>query len=152
MKALAWLVVLAFALAGCADDGGTDDDTDGGDTSPTGGADDGNTTGDGPEVSLAIAATGVYPIDFGYDQATLEAPAGATVTLSFSNEDTNPVTNHDWYLEALGAQTAVVAPGESDTITFTVDLEPGEYPFWCTIGNHRDQGMEGTFVVTEPAA
>ena len=33
--------------------------------------------------------------------------------------------------------------------TFTT---PGSYQMWCPVGNHRAQGMEGTFVVTAAAA
>ena len=32
------------------------------------------------------------------------------------------------------------------TITF-VPLEPGEYVFYCTIGSHRQLGMEGRLIV-----
>ena len=35
--------------------------------------------------------------------------------------------------------------GESGTLT--VDLEPGEYEFYCPIDGHREQGMEGKIVV-----
>lgn len=150
MKRWVWLVALVFLLAGCTDGGGDADDDPNGDGD--GSQDDGDgedlAPADPPTVDLEIAATGAFPVDFGYDVERLEAPAGSVVDLTFSNDDANPLTNHDWYLEALGAQTPTLAPGESETVRFSVDLEPGEYPFWCTIGNHRDQGMEGVFVVT----
>ena len=44
--------------------------------------------------------------------------------------------------------SATIAPGESTTLEFAVDLPPGEYPYWCAVGNHREMGMEGTMVVT----
>ena len=42
--------------------------------------------------------------------------------------------------------TEMIPPGESTT--FTVDLEPGEYVFYCSVGNHRAMGMEVTVTVT----
>ncbi len=38
------------------------------------------------------------------------------------------------------------ASGDVGTITF-VPLEPGEYVFFCSIGSHRQLGMEGSLIV-----
>lgn len=141
------LLACAVSLAGCADDG-DNDDTETDDGMDDGAGDGGNMTIEREEVDLSISANGVGPVTFSYDKDRLEAPQNATVTLTLSNDDTNPAISHDWYFPNAAAQTATIAPGETDTITFNVDLPPGEYTFWCTIGNHRESGMEGTFVVT----
>lgn len=39
-----------------------------------------------------------------------------------------------------------VASGESTTWTIRI-AQAGTYTFWCPVGTHRDQGMEGTIVV-----
>ena len=36
---------------------------------------------------------------------------------------------------------------EGEALTFSVPSEPGEYPFYCSIGSHRSFGMEGTLIV-----
>ena len=39
-----------------------------------------------------------------------------------------------------------LSPGQSGVLT--VDLsKPGTYEFYCPVGNHREQGMEGTITV-----
>lgn len=43
--------------------------------------------------------------------------------------------------------TAMLGDGESDTITFTVPEEPGEYVFVCTFPGHYAGGMVGTLIV-----
>jgi uncharacterized cupredoxin-like copper-binding protein len=51
--------------------------------------------------------------------------------------------SHDFVVERDGediAATAVLQPGQSETLT--VDLEPGTYVFYCSVGNHRGMGME----------
>lgn len=51
--------------------------------------------------------------------------------------------SHDFVVERDGedvAATAVLQPGQSETLT--VDLEPGTYVFYCSVGNHRAMGME----------
>ena len=57
--------------------------------------------------------------------------------------------SHDLVVERDGADvmgTETIAPG--GTASLTVDLEPGEYVFYCSVGNHRGMGMEVTVTVT----
>ena len=145
MRLLLIAAFVAVALAGCTGDAPADDSPS--ETTPTG-----TPTLEREAVTVAIGTVGAFPLTegplaFGYDTGRIEVSQNATVTLTFSNNDMNPSVNHDWYLPHLEAQTATIAPGGSDTITFDVDLPPGEYPFWCSIGSHRDQGMEGVLVV-----
>jgi plastocyanin len=44
------------------------------------------------------------------------------------------------------AASDTIGPDESTTLT--VDLESGTYVFYCSIGDHRDMGMEVTVTVT----
>jgi len=46
------------------------------------------------------------------------------------------------------ANTAMLAGGESETITFTVPSEPGEYTFVCTFPGHYGGGMWGVIKVS----
>ena len=55
---------------------------------------------------------------------------------------------HDFVVEQNGedvANTEVLQPGESTTLE--VDLAPGEYVFYCSVGAHRAAGMEVTVTV-----
>ena len=57
--------------------------------------------------------------------------------------------SHDLVVERDGedvAATEILRPGDSATLT--VDLEPGEYVFYCSVGAHRAMGMELTIEVT----
>lgn len=96
-------------------------------------------------VSIEIRTSGTYPIDPAYNK-DLEVPAGANVTLTFYNDDANSVVEHDWYADIDGAATPRIGSGESVTINF-IAPEPGDYQFWCSVGNHRSSGMEGTLTV-----
>jgi plastocyanin len=56
---------------------------------------------------------------------------------------------HDFVVEQNGddvASTEVLQPGESTTLE--VELTPGDYVFYCSVGNHRAMGMETPVTVT----
>ena len=54
---------------------------------------------------------------------------------------------HDWVLDEFeGAQTAILQPGQSETIEFTV-TEAGEFEYYCSYMRHREMGMFGRFIV-----
>jgi uncharacterized cupredoxin-like copper-binding protein len=55
-------------------------------------------------------------------------------------------TTHNFVSEELGIYSGVIPPGESKTITVMAN-EPGEYDFYCSIGDHRNNGMEGVLIV-----
>lgn len=143
--ALVLLLFAVLALAGCASD-----------TDPSGEADDTTTTtpptastpAAPAPVTLSVATSGTYPVDPGFAPATLSAPSGAAVTVEFENADQNPVTMHDWVLEGVdGAAVGAIGGGETASATFTAPA-PGEYAYFCSIGDHRARGMEGTLTVT----
>ena len=69
-----------------------------------------------------------------------------TYTIEVSNTGNMP---HDLVLERDGADvtaTEVLQPGQSATLEVT--LEPGDYVFYCSIGNHRAMGMAIDVTVT----
>lgn len=126
----------ALALAGCGS--GDSSDSGGGSTStPASGSSGGG--GGGSSVSLSAPQDGSKK----FDQATVTAKAG-TVTIKFSNPSSVP---HAVELEGNGVEKAgdVVTSGES---SFSLDLKPGEYTYYCPVGSHRDEGMEGKLTVS----
>ena len=126
-----------------------------------GGSDDGGTAA-APSTSSAAEDTGsessssapaeegggtitVTGMDFEFDLAESDLAAGE-YEIEFVNDGG---ASHDVNVERDGedvAQSDVIPPGE--TTTFTVALEPGEYVFYCSVGNHRSMGMETTVTVT----
>lgn len=84
--------------------------------------------------------------NFGFSQSTINVSPGDEVALTLTNSG----GQHDWVVDEIpGAQTTVIGSGESETITFTVpESAAGKtFAFYCSVGNHRAQGMEGSLVV-----
>ncbi len=74
-----------------------------------------------------------------FEPAELEAKAG-TVTVDFDNlSDSTP---HAVEIEGQASDTVTGAK-----TSVTVELEAGEYEFFCPVGSHASQGMKGTLTV-----
>ena len=96
-----------------------------------------------PVVSETTNQIKLSAFDFGYT-GNPTVKAGEKITLTLVN--TSGKATHDWVLEGAGIRTKLLNKGETDTIEFTID-KPGTYTFYCSVGNHRAQGVEGTLVV-----
>lgn len=80
--------------------------------------------------------------------ATIEVPAGATVTFEVTNVGAMP---HDFLVDGAGG-TSMLDPGASETLV--VEGIEASTQAWCTVPGHREGGMEADVVVTggAPAA
>ena len=84
-----------------------------------------------------------------YNSKGFEVTAGQKVSLTLKNVGKIPLKTmgHNLVLEGVdGASTAIISPGE--TASFTVTLEAGDYTLYCSVGNHRAQGMEVSFTLS----
>ena len=53
---------------------------------------------------------------------------------------------HDWSLDEFDAATQKVSEGESSSVDF-IATSTGTFQYYCSVGNHRDQGMKGNLIV-----
>jgi plastocyanin len=152
---LALLALCAFVAAGCGDDddggggGGSSnasaessDDNGGGGggyggyASDTGGGGSGGGAG---TLKLAADPSGALK----FDKTSLSAKAGE-VTIDMDNPSDVP---HAVEIEGNGVEEEGETVGKGGVSTVTADLEPGEYEFYCPVGNHEAAGMKGTLTV-----
>lgn len=144
-KIVVLLTVLAIGLLMAACGGG------GGGTESSGGS-------AAAPAPVSLSFTGLDT--FHYDPDSASVPAGAQVTVDFSN---GGALEHDWMLVPAGtdvnaltvdkavspeAHSGVIAAGQSKTFTFTAPAA-GTYQIVCTVAGHAPAGMVGTFTVTE---
>ena len=120
-------LVVALAACGGGDDGGAP-------------AAEGTTpAAEGTMLELQADPGGA----FAFDKDALEAPAG-TITIHLDNPAAVP---HNVAIEGNGVDEVSDTVTNDDT-SLTVDLEPGEYTFYCDVAGHREGGMEGTLTVS----
>lgn len=53
---------------------------------------------------------------------------------------------HDFVIDEFGVKTNMLSAGESQTIEFVAGKK-GEFSYYCSVGNHRQLGMEGKLIV-----
>lgn len=82
---------------------------------------------------------------FYYEPNVIEAEAGETITVEVENVD----GFHDFVIDELDVATEQINEGNTVTATFTIpeDASGAEYEFYCSVGNHSEQGMVGTLMV-----
>ena len=114
------VLLLAAALAGC----GSDDD------------------GDDDSAAVPADTVELVATDFAFEPSSLTLDAAGEHTLTLRNDGEFP---HALAFDDLDEATGNVDPGASGEVT--VELESGTYTLYCPVGDHRDQGMEGTLVV-----
>lgn len=141
------LTALALAVAACggADDAVPDDTADQAVTSPDDDADtpDDDTAADPDDDAAPAAVTFVGTDEIAWESAQLAVAAGS-VEVTVTCGDNAP---HGIGIDSVqdGSPLAACDPGGGTSAT--VELEPGEYTFFCTVPGHRDAGMEGTLSV-----
>lgn len=129
--ALLLLCALPLGLASCGG-GGEEDATGAGATTAGGG------TGSGATLQIAAEAGALA-----YDKTSLEAAAG-NVTIEFTNPSG---LTHDVTLDGPGVEDEGTDIIRSGSTSVTLDLQAGEYTFYCSVDGHRAAGMEGKLVV-----
>jgi plastocyanin len=128
MRRLLVFLPLALLLAAC---GGSSNEAD-----------------EGGDVLQTIQ---VSETEFAISPASIELPRAGTYEFAVTNDGQ---ISHALNIEESGGGNEVesgeIGPGEKKTVRFTFSGD-GPFEIYCPIGNHKDQGMEGTITVGSAA-
>lgn len=102
----------------------------------------------GSELTITLVNAGSLPkMAMGHNLVVLKKDANssafAMAAMTSPQTEYIPAPMKDQVLAA----TKLLGPGESDSITFTVPSEPGEYVYLCSFPAHFMAGMKGVLVV-----
>lgn len=137
--ALAVFAIAPFALAACGDDEDEETTDAATTTEETAPADTGGGGGGGSTVSITADPGGALA----FEESSVDATAGS-VTIELTNESSTP---HDVKVEGPEGDLGGTEIVDGGTASATVELEPGEYTFYCSVPGHREAGMEGALNV-----
>ena len=79
---------------------------------------------------------------FYYAPSEIRVSAGDKVKIELTSVD----MMHDFNIDELNVKSPVTLAGETSVIEFIAE-EPGEYEYYCSVGNHRAMGQVGTLIV-----
>ncbi|MBI2593960.1 cupredoxin domain-containing protein [Candidatus Daviesbacteria bacterium] len=79
---------------------------------------------------------------FKFEPAEVKVNKGDTVKITFVNAG----GFHDFNIEGYDVKTKQGNGPSEETVTF-VASKAGEFPFYCSVGQHRSKGMEGKLIV-----
>lgn len=118
-------------------------------------------------VGLALSGAGVIAqqVDADHQDGGHEEPPASAITFVATNFDFAPPDEdtagprvevnltteegaHTWVVEGHEGDFKLEA-GEGATDTGEIELEPGDYIFYCDVVGHREAGMEGALTITE---
>jgi plastocyanin len=147
LSAVAVLVIASLALAACGGGGSsttaTSETTSEEASAPateSGGAKESSESSGGSTIKFEANPEGQLM----FTAMTASGKAGDD-TIDFKNPSSTP---HNVAIEDSAgkklAETETIAEGETST---KVELEAGEYTFYCSIPGHREAGMEGTLTI-----
>jgi plastocyanin len=80
--------------------------------------------------------------NFKFSVTEIKVKKGDTVKITLTNSQ----GFHNWVVDEFDASTKQIKTGETDTIEFVADAT-GIFEYYCSVGNHRQLGMVGTFIV-----
>lgn len=79
---------------------------------------------------------------FKFDPAEIRVNKGDTVIIVFTNSS----GTHDWVIDQFDARAKQLQSGQTETIEFVAD-KAGTFEYYCSVSNHRAQGMVGKLIV-----
>lgn len=93
-----------------------------------------------------IREISVEAFEMGFKLSSTTLKRGETVRIKLSNSGEK---RHDFALDEMpNIKTKEIKSGETDMVEFTVPMT-GELTYYCSVGSHRAQGMEGKFLIEE---
>lgn len=81
--------------------------------------------------------------EFKFDPSSITVEKGEKINLVFKNIGKFP---HNFVVDELGITSKTINGGEEDSVEFVVE-KSGTFSMYCSVGNHRQQGMEGEVIV-----
>ncbi len=79
---------------------------------------------------------------FNFDVKEMKVNKGDTVRVTFKNAE----GFHDWVVDEFNTRTKQIAVGKEETVEFVAD-KTGTFEYYCSVGQHRANGMVGKLIV-----
>lgn len=96
-------------------------------------------------TTSSVKVFNISGVNFEFDVEEMRVKKGDTVTVNFTSAD----GFHDLVIDEFNARTERLRPENGvGTVTFVAD-KAGTFEYYCSVGQHRMNGMVGEFIVEE---
>ena len=95
--------------------------------------------------SAVVSETKTFAVEgtpFSFNLKEIKVSKGDTVKIAFTNKK----GMHDFVIDEFNAKTKQLKADETEEISF-VASKSGTFEYYCSVGNHRQQGMVGKLIV-----
>lgn len=93
-------------------------------------------------VAMEVKEIIVEGSPFKFMPAEIRVKKGQTVKVVFKNT----AGMHDFVIDEFSVKTKVIKAKESETVEFVAD-KIGTFEYYCSVGEHRANGMKGNLIV-----
>lgn len=90
----------------------------------------------------AVKEFEVTASNFSFSLKEIKVKQGDKVRIVFKNAE----GFHDWKLDEFNAATKQIGTAQQETVEFTADKK-GTFEYYCSVGQHRANGMKGNLIV-----
>lgn len=95
-----------------------------------------------PSSTGKVVTVNVVGSSFAYNPSVIRVKKGDTVKINYTDSD----GFHDLVIDGYNLRTERITPGQSSSLEFVAD-QTGQFAYYCSVGNHRAAGMQGTLIV-----
>lgn len=98
-----------------------------------------------PQADMVVSGPRTFVVEatpFKFSVEEIRVKKGDTVKIVFNNKQ----GMHDWVLDEFNARTPQISADSTETVEFVAD-KVGTFEYYCSVGNHRAQGMVGKLIV-----
>ena len=95
-----------------------------------------------PDVTIVLDGGNYYFERDGEQNPDIVVQQGDVVRIEFTSVE----GYHDWVVDEFDAATDKVQQGGSTSVQFVAD-QAGTFEYYCSVGQHRQQGMRGNLIV-----
>jgi len=95
-----------------------------------------------PASAVVVKEFTIDGSNFSFVPKEIKVSKGDTVKITFKDLD----GMHNLVVDGYNVKTNIIKGGTQDSITFLAD-KVGQFEYYCSVGNHKESGMVGAFIV-----
>lgn len=94
------------------------------------------------DATTGVTTFQISAQNFSFSVPEIRVKMGSKVKIVLTNNE----GMHNWTIDEFNAKTSTIQAGKSAEVEF-IASKKGNFEYYCSVGNHRQQGMVGNLIV-----